>query len=222
MEISLSTSEFKALSSESRTRILKLLDERNHTLSELSAKTSMAAPTIKQHAAILMQSGLIELRDEGRKWKYYALTRKGKELLSAQKAPSTNILIILSSGIVVALLGFALMFSVVPLGSIESAQQRITDPPGISTDNGGPFISGTDANPQGSQKTGDGSVTEQPALGISVIATKCVPANADTNSQEATENCARGATREECALIYDFNSGTAAQADMNAACTWNE
>ena len=81
-ELSLTQSDFKALSSESRTKILKILEGRNYTLSELSAKTGMAAPTIKQHASILVDSGLIELRDEGRKWKYYELTEAGKGIVS--------------------------------------------------------------------------------------------------------------------------------------------
>src|SRR3989344_4404607 len=110
-EVSLSTIEFRALSSESRTKMLKMLAERNFTLSELSVKIGMAAPTVKQHASILVDSGIIELRDEGRKWKYYALTRKGKEILNAQRPQQTNILIVLSSTIIVALFGFALLSS---------------------------------------------------------------------------------------------------------------
>ncbi|PIN85434.1 MAG: hypothetical protein COV47_02185 [Candidatus Diapherotrites archaeon CG11_big_fil_rev_8_21_14_0_20_37_9] len=98
-QILLSKNEFKALSSETRTEILKILDERNYTLSELSKKTNMSAPTIKQHAKILVDSGLIELKDEGRKWKYYELTKKGKEILSTGTNP-TNVLLILSTTII--------------------------------------------------------------------------------------------------------------------------
>ncbi|HZX19807.1 MAG TPA: winged helix-turn-helix domain-containing protein [archaeon] len=107
--ISISTTDFKALSSKTRTDILKMLDERNFTLSELASKTGMAAPTVKQHASVLMEAGLIELNDEGRKWKYYSLTRKGKKLLEANTNKS-NIFLILSTVIIVGLLGFAAMF----------------------------------------------------------------------------------------------------------------
>ena len=109
-EISLSQNEFKALASKSRTNILKLLQERNYTLSELAAKTNMTAPTVKQHTSILVETGLIELKDEGRKWKYYSLTKKGKQILES-KENKTNIFIVLGSIGFVALLGLAIIFS---------------------------------------------------------------------------------------------------------------
>ncbi|MDD5162986.1 MAG: winged helix-turn-helix domain-containing protein [Candidatus ainarchaeum sp.] len=95
--ITLSGSEFKALASETRTGLIKLLQQRNHTLSELAQKTSLAAPTIKQHLEILEKAGLVEQADEGRKWKYYSLTKKGKKILCGEEPKS--ILIVLAAGI---------------------------------------------------------------------------------------------------------------------------
>lgn len=108
-QIQMSTNEFKALSSKTRTEILKMLNERNYTLSELSQKTGMAAPTVKQHATILLDAGLIDLKDEGRKWKYYTLTRKGKKILE-NNPQKTNILIILASSII-ALVGLGMIIA---------------------------------------------------------------------------------------------------------------
>lgn len=121
-EVSLSQNEFKALASKSRTNILKLLQERNYTLSELATKTNMTAPTVKQHTTILVDTGLIELKDEGRKWKYYTLTKKGKQILDS-KENKTNIFIVLSSVGVVALLGLAIIFSgsFLPLANVETS-----------------------------------------------------------------------------------------------------
>jgi len=118
-ELSLSTNEFKALSSKTRTNILKILKERNYTLSELAVKTQMAAPTVKQHTSILLETGLIELRDTGRKWKYYSLTKKGNQLIES-KSKQTNIFIILSSTIIVALLGM-MLFSTMNLAPISTS-----------------------------------------------------------------------------------------------------
>ncbi len=114
-EVQLTKTEFRALSSGSRTAILKSLLERNYTLSELSEKLGMAAPTIKEHANILLETGLIELRDEGRKWKYYSLTRKGSDLLEAKQRQS-NILIILS-GTAVVLAGLLFTLSSTFIGT---------------------------------------------------------------------------------------------------------
>jgi len=79
-EIKLSGPEFKALASETRTGIIKLLRGRNHTLTEMSKKLKLAAPTVKQHIGILEKADLIKELDEGRKWKYYRLTRKSKNI----------------------------------------------------------------------------------------------------------------------------------------------
>ncbi len=92
-EIKLSGPEFKALASETRAGIIKLLRGRNHTLTEMSKKLKLAAPTVKQHLGILKKADLIEELDEGRKWKYYCLTRKGKNIF-LHEAP-INVFIVL-------------------------------------------------------------------------------------------------------------------------------
>ena len=106
-EIRLSSNEFKALASETRTSIIKLLKERNHTLTELSKKLRLAAPTIKQHLGVLKGAELIQEMDEGRKWKYYCLTRKGKNIFSAETP--VNVLIVLAVS-VFALVGMMYSF----------------------------------------------------------------------------------------------------------------
>ena len=116
-EITLSAQEFKSLSSENRVKILKLLDERNHTLTELAKKLSLSSPSTKQHLGVLLENRLVELIDEGRKWKYYSLTRKGKQLVKA-KETETTVLIVLSVASV-AFAGVLLML----LGSIGLLQQ---------------------------------------------------------------------------------------------------
>jgi DNA-binding transcriptional ArsR family regulator len=93
-ELTISSSELKVLSSDTRVKIMKLLSERNHTLTELSKKLGLASPTIKQHLELLQQSNLIEQNDEGRKWKYYSLTRKGKKII---KPEETSVIILLAT-----------------------------------------------------------------------------------------------------------------------------
>jgi len=96
--ILLSKSEFKALASDTRTSIIKLLKQRNHTLTELSKKVHLAAPTVKQHLEVLEKADLIEELDEGRKWKYYHLSKKGKNIFSPE--PRSNILIVIGVSII--------------------------------------------------------------------------------------------------------------------------
>ena len=118
-EVQLSKNEFKALSSETRNQILKMLRERNFTLSELSRKTSLSAPTVKQHLNVLLDSGLIELNDEGRKWKYYSLSPKGRKIAVQGQTQFLIVLALSSLALVSLLLIMYASISVVPMAGVS-------------------------------------------------------------------------------------------------------
>lgn len=84
-KITLDASTFKALASGTRVNILKTLEKRNHTQSELSAVLKMSIPTIKDHLKAMEQGGLVRRKEEGRKWIYYALTEKSKCILDPER-----------------------------------------------------------------------------------------------------------------------------------------
>jgi len=81
-KITLDRETFKALAVDSRVKILRILDDRQHTLTDLAQELDMAPSTIKEHLDTLVAAGLIKQVDKGMKWKYYRLTSKGKELLN--------------------------------------------------------------------------------------------------------------------------------------------
>lgn len=116
-ELTLSPNEFKALASQTRVKIIKLLNERNHTLSELAKKLGLASPTIKQHLETLVDSEIIQQNDEGRKWKYYSLTRKGKNMLQPEQ---TNVVLLLAMSSL-AVVGLLLMLAFTLTGSYMSS-----------------------------------------------------------------------------------------------------
>lgn len=99
-KIILDDSSFKALSSESRVSILKNLNNRRMTLSELSKKLNLENSTIKEHCTILVNADLIKQIDEGRKWKYYELTNKGKNLIQPNLSEQIRVLVVLCLGAV--------------------------------------------------------------------------------------------------------------------------
>ncbi len=84
-KIVLDKSAFKALASDTRVEILKELDVRRKTITELSENMNLAAATIKEHIEHLAKSGLVKQKDEGRKWKYYDLSEKGKAVLYPER-----------------------------------------------------------------------------------------------------------------------------------------
>ena len=63
---------FKALSDETRLRVMKLLQERELCVCELMQVLSMSQPRISRHLSVLKNAGLVDDRREG-KWVYYSL-----------------------------------------------------------------------------------------------------------------------------------------------------
>lgn len=81
-KIILDSETFRALSSETRIRLLRLLENGRRTLTDLSNETGLAKPTVQFHLENLMKVDLILKENEGRKWLYYSLTRKGRSILN--------------------------------------------------------------------------------------------------------------------------------------------
>jgi DNA-binding transcriptional ArsR family regulator len=76
---------FGALAVDSRVKILKALRERRKTLSELSTELGLSPSSTKEHLEKLVDAALIEKMEEGHKWKYYELTKKGAQLVSPNR-----------------------------------------------------------------------------------------------------------------------------------------
>ena len=77
--------DMAVLSAPRRVELMKLLTERNKTLTELSKETDISLPTAKEHLEKLAKSGLVEKMDSGHKWKYYKLTKRGERILDSTK-----------------------------------------------------------------------------------------------------------------------------------------
>ena len=95
-KITLDRRVFRSLASDTKISILKSIDERRKTLSELSKELGMSVSTIKEHLDGLVKAGLIKQIDDGHKWKYYELTRTGNEILHPG---SKKLMLILSAAI---------------------------------------------------------------------------------------------------------------------------
>ena len=79
--VTLDKSTFKALASETRIAILKSLDQRRKTASEIAGELMATVQGVSEHLSSLQQAGLVERRESGRKWVYYQLTSKGSAVL---------------------------------------------------------------------------------------------------------------------------------------------
>src|SRR3972149_4522061 len=83
--ITLDQESFKALASGVRVGILKKLDERRATVTDLSSLLDLSKPTLLEHLEKLQAAGLVKRMDEGRKWIYYELTGKGHKILHPER-----------------------------------------------------------------------------------------------------------------------------------------
>jgi len=109
-KITIDRQTFKALAADSRINILKFLDKRRHTQSELSAELNLSVPTIKEHLDALEKAGLVKKSEEGYKWKYYALTEKAKCLLDPERKKVWILLASLLVSITAGILAFSSNF----------------------------------------------------------------------------------------------------------------
>jgi len=99
-KITIDKETLKAIASDTRLDILKQLDKKKQTLSELSKSLKLSSPTVKEHLEVLGKAGLINKENSQRKWKYYSLTFKGKQLLRPNE---TKLFLALVISIVVGL-----------------------------------------------------------------------------------------------------------------------
>ena len=101
-KITLGRKAFRALASDTRVSMLKLLLKRRMTLSEISKRLGMSVSTIKGHLDSLVAAGLIVQMDEGHKWKYYELTKAGREVVQPS---DRRIMVLLGISAIAALFG---------------------------------------------------------------------------------------------------------------------
>lgn len=86
-KIVLDAESFKALASDTRLQILKALDARPLTVSELSRLLSLNKATVFEHLKQLIDAELAKRENEpARKWVYYRLTWKGRNVLHPENA----------------------------------------------------------------------------------------------------------------------------------------
>jgi len=96
----------RAIGADTRINILKALEKRQKTQSELASELKLTAPTILEHLDRLAEADLVERIDEGRKWKYYRLTNTGRKLIGKS---AVNVVMLLGFSLMLALAAFLLI-----------------------------------------------------------------------------------------------------------------
>ena len=93
-KVSLDIESFKALASETRLDILRVLDGKKMSLNDICRVTKLHKMTLHEHLNKLTASGFIKrIEREGHKWVYYKLSWKGESLLHPE---NTRIVVLFS------------------------------------------------------------------------------------------------------------------------------
>ena len=116
-KITLDQESFRALASDVRVDVLKRLDARRETVTDLSNLLALSKPTLLEHLEKLQSAGLVKRVDEGRKWIYYELTDKGRKILHPERVAIT---LALGAAVVLAAIG---AFYLLIAGGVSSAGQ---------------------------------------------------------------------------------------------------
>jgi len=145
--ITLDRTAFKALASETRVEILKQLDASQKTVSDLARDMNMNKATMFQHLEQLVDAGLVKKDSEEdrattvktapleapvagppKKWVYYRLTGKGKNLLHPERVKIAVLLSVVAiSCIMLAAVFTLVMNSAPPPGGVEMRDLNAPD-----------------------------------------------------------------------------------------------
>ncbi|MEM7815240.1 MAG: winged helix-turn-helix domain-containing protein [Candidatus Aenigmatarchaeota archaeon] len=122
----------KALGADTRQAIIKALERRPHTASELARVLGKHVTTVSEHLDVLEQSGLVARRDDGHKWVYYALSDKGMKLFKPKFYSWTillgiSIVMMVGGGMLAGFAGGAQSADM--LGEAAGAEQMLTTAP---------------------------------------------------------------------------------------------
>ena len=104
----------KLLASDTRSNIIKTLVKRRKTLSEISKELGLAPATVTEQLKALEKGGMVRKMDEGRKWKYYELTKKSVEVTT----PATPVFLVIATVAVILFAG--VFFSASMFGSASA------------------------------------------------------------------------------------------------------
>src|SRR5213596_882952 len=122
-KITLDQESFKALASDVRVGILKRLDVRRETVTDLSNLISLSKPTLLEHLEKLKSAGLVKRVDEGRKWIYYELSDKGRKILHPERVAITLVLAAIGAFLVLSA-GFGSLTAAPAYNASAPAAQR--------------------------------------------------------------------------------------------------
>lgn len=116
----------EVLASNTRRDLLKALDKRRKTLTELSDEAGIKKPAVLNHLTRLIEAGLVFRKASHNKFVYYELSKKGKSLTKSDS--KAKIMVLLGSGIVTFSAGIIELYGYIKKVTLSSTTEGITSP----------------------------------------------------------------------------------------------
>ncbi|MEW6035826.1 MAG: winged helix-turn-helix domain-containing protein [Candidatus Micrarchaeota archaeon] len=180
-KIVLDRRSFEALAVDSRVKILKSLKERRKTLSEIAKEQGMSVSGVKEHLETLEKVGLIEKRDDGHKWKYYELTRKGSDIVAPREL---RVWILLSISMVALVASMVAIFSPPQLAADALAPEAPAPEAPLLAMNA-ETAAPAEADAAGAVPAPEAAGAAEPAEGLRAMAVEKTTRDAEAGGEEA-------------------------------------
>lgn len=123
----------KVLASDTRREILRLLRERNMTVTELARELDLGKATVHEHLNKLTDAGLVRRKEDERLWVYYEVSPEGKRMLNPQRTRFYLIVAVSVLAGIAAILALALFLST---GGGGDPSHDLTGAPEATTQDG--------------------------------------------------------------------------------------
>lgn len=105
----------QVLASDTRRRVLRLLEDRRMTLSELARSLDLKKSTVLEHLRKLSDAGLVDRdEEEDRLWVYYDLSHRGRNILSPDRSRlylAVGASVLAGIGAIVLFIGFQMILA---------------------------------------------------------------------------------------------------------------
>ncbi len=127
-KVSLDIESFKALASETRLDILRVLDGKKLNLNEITKATNLHKMTLHEHLSKLTSAGFINrIEREGHKWVYYTLSWKGQSILHPE---NTRIVVMFSVTFISLIFGIFAFVRYIGQTPVNPPEIILASPPG--------------------------------------------------------------------------------------------
>jgi DNA-binding transcriptional ArsR family regulator len=124
-KVTLKIDDFKALASDTRLDILKVLDGKKMSLNELTAATKLHKMILHEHLTKLVESGFVKRKErEGHKWVYYQLSWKGESLIHPE---NTKVVLLFTTAFITLLFGIIGLVNIVKSITDSQLSSEIND-----------------------------------------------------------------------------------------------